>query len=375
MAYDDSDGISVGIPSGFGTTTANFIVRGGETSTIQNLFSQKYLCLSVDVNNDFHLSYTLSETAPGAQWYIVKFNDNYYLVNQLCPDKFLSSNLELTRSLYYAKWDLQPQQITVDYFYNYGYRYRFWNGWENKNTVAKTSSQVDDAVVSHLQSYQTTIDNVLTKTFGIDVVMKTPKLICSREDMCYTSSQTELPFAQMVNAIGNAQIADDVNDNACIHSDSVISCKSGILPHHRNASEGLDYMIQEREARSEEDHIYLLTSGYQPCDVRDVDKDGILDHGYGTVAGLASPIAGVCGVYHATSGNTYKNNLTALHELCHCLGAVEKPADTEHGECVMSYNRNEQNLLTTMSSDNPSDYRNLFCDDCYDAIVTHLNYN
>lgn len=379
MAYDDSDGISVGNPSGAGVTTANFNVRGGETSTIQNLFSQKYLCLSVDVNNGFHLSYTLSETTPGAQWYIVKFNDNYYLVNQLCPDKFLSSNLELTRSLHYAKWDLQPQQITVDYFYNYGYRYRFWNGWENKNTVAKTSFQVDTAVVSQLQGYQTTIDNVLTKTFGIDVVMNTPELICSNEDLCYTPSQTELPFTQMVNAIGDAQIADQTTSHlACTHASPTL-CGIGMPHHHRNGSAGLDYMVDKREENGEEDHIYLLTSGYQVCDVRprteDADRDGHINHEYTNYAGLASTAEDVCGVYHRDTSNENTNYVAALHEICHLLGAVGGEADTDHDQCVMSYDSDWGYITQLMKAQSAVMNRRVFCDDCYDSIVTYLNYD
>ncbi|MBO5021370.1 MAG: hypothetical protein J6D52_11960 [Clostridia bacterium] len=344
---------------------------------IKNIITNSYLALDYEVN-PYHVWFTDQPENNSQYWYIVQWNSNYYLVNFCYPDRVLSDDLTLKRSLHNAQWDLQPKTITVDYYYNYGYRYRFWNGWENKSTVAKTSSQVDAAVVSHLQGYQTTIDNVLTKTFGIDVIMNTPELICSNEDLCYAPNSNPT-FSQMVSAIGNSQIADQsATHTACTHASPTL-CEIGMPHHHRNGSAGLDYMVDKREENGEADHIYLLTSGYDPCDVRtrtvDEDEDGSVNHAYDVIAGLAFPLSGVCGVYHDDySNSTHRNNLTALHELGHCLGAGGK-ADTEHGlTCVMSYNRSNSDLLETMNNQSLNTYRALFCDDCYNAIVNGLNF-
>ena len=377
MTYDSSDYISFG-NSGGAVTTNNLLITGGETSTIQNVFSNKYLALTRNENGYYKCCFTENTADPTIHWYIVKHNNNYYLVNSQHTDKVVGTNFRLTRSLFDAKWDLKEQSRTISYFYNYGYRQRFWQNWDNGNNVSRTSDAVDQAIVAQLQQYQTRIDDVLTKTFGLAITMVQPELICSAEDLCYTSNHEELSHTQMLQEIGTNEIMDESETHtACIHSSPTL-CSMGMPYHHRNGSAGLDYMETIRETNNETDRIYLLTSGYNPCDVRpreeDEDGDGHVNHAYSAIAGLASPLSGVCGVYHADNSHKNVNDVAALHEICHCLGAGGK-ADTPHDQCVMSYNSDWNYITQLMKAQSAIMNRKVFCNDCYNAVVTYLKYN
>ncbi len=253
--------------------------------------------------------------------------------------------------------------MTIKHNYNYGYRYRM---------------DTDAAANAELSARQMEIANIINQVFHVSVQTDGVARFISREDLCYTPTSSPT-VAQVIAAIGEDEVADyhstnNPNPFPNTHcSDPVCEDKNQTNTHHRSASAGLDY-YRAYQNSSNAHKIILLTSGYEPCCVRDHDKDGVETHGYGTIAGLADPPKRVAGVYHADTGNTYKNTLVALHEISHCLGAFDGVADTEHGDCVMSHDRNNGRLMQFYSSTSVSTQRSLYCDACYAQIVEYLKY-
>ena len=54
---------------------------------------------------------------------------------------------------------------------------------------------------------------------------------------------------------------------------------------------------------------------------------------------------------------SHRSLLTMLHEQSHLLGAGGK-ADTNHGECIMSYNKTNGQMLNLLND--PDSYDNLY---------------
>lgn len=69
---------------------------------------------------------------------------------------------------------------------------------------------------------------------------------------------------------------------------------------------------------------------------------------------------------------SHRSLLAMLHEQSHLLGAGGK-ADTNHGECIMSYNRTYGQMLNLLND--PDSYDNLYCTDCKQAIRDYLENN
>ena len=124
--------------------------------------------------------------------------------------------------------------------------------------------------------------------------------------------------------------------------------------------------------------IHILYSGHVPCLVTDEDDDGINDTHKSPASGYI--LNGVTYVYQRVAtvfvnnftNQQYIETLTALHEISHDLGAWDdtSPADSDHGECVLSYNRSNSTMHEKFNSNSLSNHKALYCVSCYNAIVT-----
>ncbi len=363
IGYKNSDGISLGYSNGI-STTHNFQINsgGGGLCTIQNVFSGKY----ISANSDGSLSYVSGITSDFSQfWYLSANNGAYYLVNYKYTDKLLTDELELTRNMYGAEWELEPLILTLKYHYNYGYRYRaesMRNLVLDKDLNGDGTINADDTAIRVLSSYQNQIGTILEELFHLQVETQSPSIFYSREDSCYTTEGN-------ISGITASDVVDShaTNGNPTCSTCYNVDCFSGINTHHRNSNKGIEYYDQETENGTYQ--INLLTSGYKPCGVWDSNNDGVIEHS--TVGGLARWWTFTAAVYHGTDWAGV-DDLAALHEISHCLGAVNSPADSVHyknsvgqGVCVMSYERADETLTAYWQQGN---YRSLFCDDCYENM-------
>ncbi|MBQ6819226.1 MAG: hypothetical protein IJP35_06440 [Clostridia bacterium] len=388
--------------------STNFIINYGSSGlcTVKSCLDNKYLTL----NSNGTVSFLTSQGSLNQFWYLVPAVNGYYLVSYNRPQYLFDGSNFLSRDIDKSVWQFEEMQIMLRYHYNYGYRYRFWNNLSasDKVTYKLNGSQLDAQIKSELNTHQEEIADIITTLFDVRVVPQRTGLLLSWEDTCYAPN-TNPTHAQMVAAIGENEIMDETADGN--HDDGdVCNCVSwqqcfnsqSELFHHRSASKGLD-VYADKKTNITEHQVWLLTSGYEPCFNVDIDKDGDVDeHKYSAIAGLAAPWNLVAGVYHSSSSDntngiisavrTKKNTLTALHEISHILGAVESAtcqADNPHnlydengqpveeggnglGRCVMSYNRDESFLINAYNE--PDNYRQLYCDGCYNAMEDYLKY-
>ncbi len=337
----------------------SFTVSYGDTGlcAIKNLANNKYLCM----NSSGDAEYITSPTNFSQFWILSSSANGYYFVSYINSDYLLLEDGSVGRDIANALWCFESIVI-IKYNYNYGYRYRMGT---------------DAAANAELSARQGEIATILNRVFNVSVQTEGVARFIAREDLCYTTVASPT-VADVIAAVGADEVADQstTNPHPCPNShctDPICEDKEQANTHHRNASKGLDHYSSYKGANLHK--IWLLTSGYEPCHVWDHDEDGVETHGYGTIAGLAGgPSNRVAGVYHGDSGNTYKNTLTALHEVSHCLGAIDEPADTKHGNCVMSYNRSDEYLMQLYNSESPTRQRLLYCDACYAQIVEQLKY-
>ncbi len=159
----------------------------------------------------------------------------------------------------------------------------------------------------------------------------------------------------------------DHGDENCINNTSAgtlsTTCNTASLMHHNSS---VAMLRRLNSIYTDHTSILLLTSGHSPCSI---DND-THDHEIRAIAGQALPVWRVGGVWHNDNSDIYKNTLTALHEISHCLGAYGSvcPADSDHGDCVMSYNALNGVLNGYWQSNSPS----LYCSACRQAIQKRL---
>ena len=272
----------------------------------------------------------------------------FRLVNYAAKTKTLSfdeGKFQYSRCLNNSTWTLVKinVQVFVDYYYDYGYRLR----WQNK--------EVDDPAIS-----QAAVEKAIENTYHVSIIMNTPELFRSFADQCAPS-------------VTKDTIIDDYScDNAktpkeCLENAKEVDGAHKRSVHHRSDSAALDYL---HTIKGSEKTINMLLSGYMPCSVKRDSNGNILGHATRLIGGIAWNYT--CVAFYPDDNTNYTKPTTVLHEISHILGAVSQnncPADTNHGDCVMSYNANETTLMNLWNS---GEYRKLYCNACYNAIVNNM---
>ena len=232
-------------------------------------------------------------------------------------------------------WELEPI-VTIAYYYDQGYNQRYPN---NKSTL-----------VARQQEIATIIQNVF-------------KLSVAVEEPGNTSTGS---FADGCSA--------GLNANCSCSGRTATTCKTynGTTTfsklHHKNASGLLNDWLGHIPL-SDRKKIRLMTSGHIPCSVNNGEN-----HEYNGVAGLANPSSRVAVVYRNQGNDTeYRERLTALHEISHCLGAVGGTVDQHHnnGRCVMS-NGSTRDNETLLEYWNDKNYSALYCTDCKTKVAAYV---
>ena len=259
-------------------------------------------------------------------------------------------------------------------------------------TDESTRDSTAQATRDHLDALQQQTATILSNVFNVDVELETSARFCSWSDLCATHPTTSPTATQVMNALNNnSNLLRDGsnNDHPCAHCTATCTRTGAVAnptlsnSHHRNGAANLAYYASKKT--NPEPAVWVLFSGYDPC------YNGNGTHEYNAIAGLAAgswqQTNGIwnrpCGVFfdenceENDNARKYRDRLTALHEISHCLGASKTAyslIDDDHGNCVMSYDRDNSNLVQWFDSAAKSDHLKLYCDNCLNAISTFLKY-
>ncbi len=329
---------------------------GSGRYTIKSGYNNQLLGLSSAYSATFNSS---DQIANSHLWYIIPYENGLYkIVNYATPQKMLTSgdrassstSIACTASRLYngSRWFIhQNEAVTINYYYDYGYQ---------------ALDPVDTAAT--LRTYQLDIATVLNNLYGITVSTAYPIRFYSLGDRCYAST----------TAITAANV-----DEACSHCstdicngylNSTTPNTAGTNVHHKNGSACLRYMYNQLQDKTNPQTIHILTTGYDPCGL---DKS-TGQHVPRTCAGLAVASWRVGAVFCNDPENGYYSQSTALHEISHNMVLLANDddnsiTDTNHGQCVMSYDKSNSQLVADWRE---GKFGDLYCDDCKSEIIRYL---
>lgn len=327
---------------------------GNGLYTLTNANTKNWLRMNTEYEPTFDSANTL---ASSMFWYIIPMgNGCYSLVNYAATDRVLTSEgyvknrnyspCSAQRLINGSEWFFHTYTpVKINYYYDYGYAVR------------------DSNPAANLRARQLEIANILNNVYGMAVSTTAPVQFKSYGDFCYSS----------VSAINSSNI-----DKTCSGSNAFCNAYSGATVtgttshtlHHKNGRANLQYLYQMKQNKSNPKDIQILTTGYKSCG-KD-NETGL--HSNDTCAGLAVSAYRVGVIFNSNVNNDYYNQSTALHEISHNLVRLEENdnqsiTDTDHGQCVMSYDRDVDELLDNWRA---RQYEKLYCDRCKNEIVRYL---
>ncbi len=284
--------------------------------------------------------------ADSQKWYVNGSGDNFYLVPKSKQDTFLTtrgaSMPKLEYNTYGGSWRIYGAEVTI---YNY---------YDNSYVKRHAASGIDPA--QYIAECQSKLNEVLENVFDIRVINgNSPTLMNSFVDQCTELDPNDL-------------------DSYCTRCSSEACADGGgkdlNTGHHTSFRKNNDYLIALHQPNSQMKEIYALSVGHKLC----VYKDETDSHGSYWAGVAFKPDVSGCTVMADSTGDnrSHRSLLTMLHEQSHLLGAGGK-ADTNHGECIMSYNRTYGQMLNLLND--PDSYDNLYCTDCKQAIRDYLENN
>ena len=321
--------------------------KTGGNECIYRIISVTYeqeLCL--DQNNNLVLTDSGANIKPNSnRWYVIPSGSKYIIMNTQTGDRTLGdlgrtsllSNCGVSYLDYGNVWEVVPY-VNLKLYYDGAYASRHQNS---------NASQVSQ----ELAGYRNEIAAILEANFNIDVKTSfTPVSHTSLLDTMTASHSKETYCA-----------CSGTNNEICKQYRSASSAP-GTGVHHNNYVYQL-YHFRNAKANSLDYH--LLYSGYKNCGGY-MNENNVLAHTTNAVAGVANTSGyQVSMVFYTGDDVFYHKKYAALHEVCHTLGAIvdkeELTPDTEHGNCVMSYDRNVELMEDYWLT---SKYKSLLCKNC-----------
>ena len=356
----DSQGNALLGPADTVLSTEFALVSVNSSQPIYRLVSQSNnlnLCLDSNGNLAFGETTNSNNTY---RWFIIPKNDKYYLVNETRFDQPLC-NYGLSYLDDGNLWEITPM-IRVKAFYDLAYKTRMGSD-----------------VATELRKVQNELGFIVSNLFGVEVAIPSPGAVVSHADTCHGSNLTTgstLSLNQANAACGHS--AGSTSDCVAYYEDTSNPPNSNV--HHKNSRAVLYYFKNSSYNKSY--RYELLYSGHNACGKNSKTNEHEID----VVAGVAYTSTPSVGEVFYVGGNTeYRIRITALHELCHMLGASGGDVDKEHHECqcIMSAGANRDNnylldkWITAADSNKTQTQRLnalelLICDDCKKLITTHL---
>ena len=294
---------------------------------------------------------TYNSSNAAQKWYVnTKQQDSFFLSPQSASTTFLTcSGTDKAGYGYNTEGGL---------WRIYGAEVKIYNYYDNSYVKRHASSGI--APEAYISDCQTKINNVLESVFDIKVINgNSPTLMESLVDQCTELDPDDLD-----------SFCDRCPDGNCNYGElhDFSNC------HHTSFYKNNDFLIDKHAANSKMKEIFALSIGHILCNN---NNENI--HCCG-ISGVAFEYKGVSGcTVRADVVGKYRNHRslsTMLHEQSHRLGALKSTtcaADTEHDNCVMSYNKD--NSLIVKYFDNAADYSKLYCSGCKQAISDYIDKN
>ncbi len=336
---------------------------------LKKVANQPYYTLRNKANNttlrlDNNYNASFNNTTDGfipmsGYWYLAPSTGGYELVSYPLQDRALTTYGEMLTNGQDCKadyanrgtvWVLEGPKITISYHYDRGYNDRFGT-----------------AGVANIHIYQQKIATILENVFHADVTLvnSATDVTTSRADACGATINSPCP------------------ENHRLTNDCIANCETYPYntSHHKNANDMLLYWYTQLPTATKGKTIHIMYSGHIPCIVKDENNDGTNDT-HKTMSntyqlyGLTYSSSRVAVAYSNTNDSTREDRekLTPLHEISHDIGAGGR-ADTNHGDCVMSYNKDPDTLISWFNSNDSTDHEKLFCNVCHNAVVAYLAQN
>lgn len=300
---------------------------------------------------------TYNNSNAGQKWYISsKGGDDFYLSPLSAKYTFLTSSGTTSAEHGYningGIWRVYGAEVTI---YNY---------YDNSYVKRHASSGVTPQ--DYISDCQSKLNAVLESVFDLKVINgNTPTLMQSYVDQC-----TELD-------------PDDLDSycNRCPDSECAGKTANGekdfTRGHHTNFGKNNDYLISQHDPNTKMKELFALSIGHNMCVYDDNGSHG--PYWAGVAYNPGNPDVSGCTVVSDVTGTNrkYRSLNTMLHEQSHLLGATKGTtdgiADSDHNECVMSYN--STNSLIASFFDDPTKHNNLYCSVCKQAIKTYIDNN
>lgn len=329
---------------------------------IYSLYDDQLLCL--DESENLVLTDSGANIKDGSTtWYFIPNGSKYVITNAVAGDRTLG-DLGRTATLsqcgmsyldYGNVWEITPY-INLKIYYDGAYAARHTNQTAMQNELVTIRNEMATIIQNAFGATITTTAVPTAHTSLLDTVHG----VGNRDNLCSCSG---------------------VSDGVCRNYRNSTN-QPGASVHHTNYVAQL-YNLKTTKSNGIDYH--LLYSGYRNCG-RSLEE-GSTAHVNDVVAGVATTDGAQVGItFYAGENSEYRKKFTALHELSHMLGAksgTNKTPDTDHGDCVMSYDRITSNLLDLWEiiiSDDPTvtdkmridASKALFCEGCTQLINDYL---
>lgn len=294
---------------------------------------------------------TYNSSNAGQKWYVNSKNgEDFYLCPLNAKNTFLTSSGTTSAEYGYNAvggiWRIYGAEVTI---YNY---------YDNSYVKRHASSGVTPQ--DYISDCQSKLNAVLESVFDLKVVNgNTPTLMQSYVDQC-----TELD-------------PDDLDSycNRCPDSE----CNEGTdgeekdftKGHHTSFLKNIYYFQEQYPENTKAKEIRAFSIGHNLC-VYDDNGSHISCWAGVSLVNTKSPCVTLVDVHE--DDRTYRSLCTMLHEQSHQLGALKGTtggkADTNHDQCVMSYNRSNESLKKAIVE---KKYDEIYCNACKQAIKTYID--
>ncbi len=296
---------------------------------------------------------TYNSSNAGQKWYInTKGGDDFYLSPLSAKYTFLTSSGTTSAEYGYnavgGLWRIYGAEVTI---YNY---------YDNSYVKRHASSGV--APQDYISDCQSKLNAVLESVFDLKVINgNSPTLMQSYVDQCTELDPNDL----------------DSYCNRCPNSECVGEAANGekdfTKGHHTNFGKNNDYLIKQHAPNTKMKEIFTQTIGHNMCVYKDDGSHG--SYWAGVAFNPRTPDVSGCTVMIENTDSTTReihSLKVMLHEQSHLLGAGGL-ADTDHNQCVMSYNGSWNNTADAIKDS--SKYNTIYCNSCKQAIKTYIDNN
>ena len=286
------------------------------------------------------------------KWYVEGSDSSFYLVPLSRPTFFLTSGGKSTPKLGYnaygGNWRLYGAELTI---YNY---------YDNSYVKRHASSGVTPQ--DYISDCQDKLNDVLENVFDIKVINgNSPTLMQSYVDRC-----TELDPNDLDSFCDRGPTSECSGETEDEKGDFTKG-------HHTSFLKNIYYFQEQYPENTKAKEIRAFSIGHNLCVY---DENGSHLSCWAGLSLINKKNSCIAMANVTGEDRIYRSLCTMLHEQSHQLGALkettEGKTDTNHGQCVMSYNRSNESLRKAIVE---KKFDEIYCDTCKQTIKTYIDHN